>query len=359
MDIVPFLPLLLSIFGNGSFGVLHKLCRCSNSVFTLYYSVGLCLVSVATLPCLRAAGVSAPFSPWGLLSGLAQYVAIQFFFLTIPLAGLAISFALFGAAIIIISLAADTMLLGAHIGNATFLLLAMLLILGGLGGIAKSKLMSAAAIATDAAAVVTPPPPLHTHLLGDDDPEHDAALLAVNHAEPAAAPPTPPTPKSSSVRRGALVAFYVFMVSACFVANNFIAEEFAPSDVQGLPFVWSFGVGIAASALVLTPPLVWRDARRRGAAAVSRANLGAHRDALAGVASGIIWGVANIGVCAAIGLGVSLAVANALHQVSLVVAGLWGVCVFGEIQRPAPVALFFASSAMLLGGVILEGTAVG
>ncbi len=79
--------------------------------------------------------------------------------------------------------------------------------------------------------------------------------------------------------------------------------------------------------------------------------MGAQRDVLAGLASGAIFGLANIGLDAGIGQGIELGTANSIFQSSIVVTGWWGIY-FGELTQPSLLS-FFGGSALFLAGVFL------
>jgi glucose uptake protein GlcU len=59
---------------------------------------------------------------------------------------------------------------------------------------------------------------------------------------------------------------------------------------------------------------------------------------------------------------ISFAVAQPILQTALVVSGLWGICVFGEIKGRLRVGLFFSAAAVVLVGatvLALYGPAQG
>ena len=72
-----YVALVVASIANGTFGVLHKQCRCTNDIFVLYFCLGAFLISELTLAFLPAMGKTIEFSPWGLPSGLSQFLAIN------------------------------------------------------------------------------------------------------------------------------------------------------------------------------------------------------------------------------------------------------------------------------------------
>ena len=59
-----YLGLVASIMGNGTFTAAHKLCKCSNEVWTGYYCVGFAAAAMLTIPCIL----------WTLAVGLARHL---------------------------------------------------------------------------------------------------------------------------------------------------------------------------------------------------------------------------------------------------------------------------------------------
>ena len=72
--------------------------------------------------------------------------------------------------------------------------------------------------------------------------------------------------------------------------------------------------------------------------------------------SGVIWNLGN--VCQLVSMSVyemPYGVAYPILQASLVVAGLLGICVFGELTDKRAISVFFSASAVVLVGAVLLG----
>ena len=121
---IAYCALVFAACCNGTFGVLHKYCKCSNVVFVVYYCLGLFIVSELTLPVLLALDSldcgtkSKPlpcdqihFSPEALISGFFQFAAINLIFVSIQISGIAVSMVGFAGSIILISVLENTVLL--------------------------------------------------------------------------------------------------------------------------------------------------------------------------------------------------------------------------------------------------------
>ncbi|GAB5364390.1 hypothetical protein AAMO2058_000965800 [Amorphochlora amoebiformis] len=76
---------------------------------------------------------------------------------------------------------------------------------------------------------------------------------------------------------------------------------------------------------------------------------------LPGVASGALWNLGNIGCVYSCLPPLGLAVGYPLTQCCLLVAGLWGILVFGEIRGLKSVSTFFGGAAVVITGACLLG----
>ena len=74
----------------------------------------------------------------------------------------------------------------------------------------------------------------------------------------------------------------------------------------------------------------------------------------AGLLSGLVWNLGNLCSILAIEFArVPFGVAYPILQSALVVAGLIGIFVLGEITQPGAIAVFFLSAFVVLGGAVL------
>jgi len=323
-----FAALIVAACCNGTFGVLHKQCRCSNELFCAYFCLGGFLVSMLTLPFLPLLDKTIEFSPLGFPSGFSQFFAINCVFFTIDLAGVAVIITVFAGGIVLASATLENIvILGIMPTNDGLFVLALCLIMVGLAGVFVSRRVSD--LAQEAAAELQQPQPT---AIGD-------AILTVPDDIPI-------TIRMSAGRRLLLIG-----LGTCGVTVGFIMIklwERLSDGVTGLRFTWSFGVGLLSSALFV--PFLFRAHYRRWPA---KADFGRSQDLLAGVASGFIWGLGNAGIDLAIGQGVALGTANSIFQLSTIVAGLWGVY-FKELISTKAIAIFFAASTVFLAGIFLE-----
>ena len=328
--------LVIGCLFNGSFGVLHKLVPVSNAVFALYFSIGCFIASELTLPYLALLpDAQITFSPAGLGSGFSAFFAINFVFYTMEKAGVAVSMVGFCGCIILTSTLIENMLiLGLEPRHPMLLAGALSLIVLSLVGVFISRRASDKRRRTTIS-------PLEEHLAHLD--EVSATLRESEHRLDA----THGSQANAGAKRNSNCVSIAF--GLCGATLGFVSIKLwgrlTPS-IAGIEFTWSFGIGILLSALILSPIVISISQRRL----VRVADLGSMRGACIGIASGLLWGVANVTLDVAIGDGIPLGTVNTVFQGAIVVSGLWGVK-FGELAGMGPIALFFASSALFLCGI--------
>ena len=328
--------LVVGCLFNGSFGVLHKLVPVSNAVFALYFSIGCFIASEVTLPFLALLpDTQIAFSPAGLGSGFSAFFAINFVFYTMDKAGVAVSMVGFCGCIILTSTLVENMLILRLEPRQPMLLAGSLsLIVLSLVGVFISRRASDKRRRTAIS-------PLEEHLAHLDE---VSATLRGPELRPDA---MQGSEANNGAKRDADCLSIVF--GLCGATVGFVSiklwGKLTPS-IAGIEFTWSFGIGILLSALILSPVVISASQRRL----VRVADLGSMRGACVGVASGVLWGVANVTLDVAIGDGIPLGTVNTIFQGAIVVSGLWGVK-FGELAGCGPIALFFSSSALFLCGI--------
>ena len=405
------LALLVAVLANGSFGVAHKLCRCSDEIFTLYHIIGNAVVGALTLPAVRPMDRQVGFAPLAVVAGACQFVAIQCVFRAIARAGVALATAGFAGAVIAFSLMADLAVFGEAPMRPLLMGVALVLIAVGLAGagVAQQRAQRPhgggrcpASSAAEALCGEVTPRATRSVLLTEEDEGGSTYSPRLSTTGGACSsggrdaqtwPPTPepgrrsgwrasgtdvgrqssmslalrrsvslalveasePLPRVAPDGRAAwlleLVACNV-VVGVCVVGANAM-ENLSPEPLRGVAFAPSFGTGMLCCAPLL--PLIFRARHRR---LPGTADLGSQTDAAAGLISGAIWGTAFVGVDIAIGQGVEEGTALSVFQASIFVAGVWGVAL-GELRGRLPVAAFFLACAVLVAGIALETYAAG
>ena len=390
MDI-QFIALLVAVLANGTFGVTHKMCLCSNEVFTLWHIVGNALVTGATIPLLPLLRHEITFAPLAVASGFLQFVAIQCVFRSIELAGVALANVTLAGSVIVFAVAGDILVLHELPKHPLLLCAAVVLILLALAlaGFAQKRAQRFRATpnittAHDTAAfhsTVSTHSELEESLCADDA----ASAQECEDTLPLSSPTADVVPPSSPSRRGSMVrtisttmlsraesrvnlqqvmdtmvprpasrAVWASQLLGCnvcigvcvYAANAMVL--LSPEPLQGVSFAWSFGVGMLASAPLL--PLVFHGLHGRRPRV---ADLGSRTDACFGLACGAIWGIAYVGIDVAIGGGIEESTALSVFQCSIFVAGLWGIAL-GELRGRTPIAIFFIACLILCGGVVAK-----
>ena len=154
--------------------------------------------------------------------------------------------------------------------------------------------------------------------------------------------------------------------------------KFAPSDVEGLPYVGSMGPG-KYCWIKTRKELTWCNAHAQHAgsslstgvliaifpitAVVMRLS---HERwpsgdqtkvaAMYGTLSGLVWACGNAAAAIAISGGAGYSLAMPIMQSGLFVSGIWGISLFNEIDRRSQ-PVYWASGAVLIAGVALLASA--
>ena len=148
-----------------------------------------------------------------------------------------------------------------------------------------------------------------------------------------------------AVRTAVRLSVYIVLIAFGFITIETLQHH---SCQDGVGFAWSFGVGVVAPA-PLSPILFWALHGRRP----RRVDMGSRLDIASGLASGLIQSTAFAGLNLAIGYNLDLTFVNSFMQLSVLIAGLWGLW-FRELRGWRPICLFFFSVVLLLGGVALQ-----
>ncbi|KAK2080019.1 hypothetical protein QBZ16_002414 [Prototheca wickerhamii] len=264
-------------------------------------------------------------SVWGLPSGALFVASVHATFPAIDALGLAAACALWSATATLSSLAWGVFVAHDRLRHPALATLAVLLLLIGIFAVSVAQGMSA---------------PWRRRRSGDALPllAGDQRRAEGSHES---SPTDPPHRGSTLVGVAAAVATGLFggLVLAPMTA--------APAAKRGLAFVPSLGVGALAVGpifAVLTLRSSDSFVRLQRSAAV-----------VPGAAAGAIWMLGNAAAAvAAADERVGLAVAYPVMQtLGIVVAGAWGILLFGELPGGRRRALFAAGAGLIVAGVCL------
>jgi len=158
----------------------------------------------------------------------------------------------------------------------------------------------------------------------------------------------------TAAAKKALGIFYAVCVG-CFGGSMLVPLSFVPAEmagIKGVAFIPSFGAGsfMTGTAIVC----VWWALGRAGCIARGPIKLEVRRTLWAGLTSGTIWQIGN--VCQVVAQSYYLlpyAIAYPIFQASLVIAGLLGIVIFGEIKGVPSVSAFFVSASIVIAGSVL------
>jgi len=394
MSAAGFIAAVLSAVFNGSFASVFKTERVERVqlhplLFQLYVSIGVFLSSMLTLPFVifnrdfvddNDVGTSITFTWLGLVAGTLFVLAITFSFSAIEHIGVALGQGIWGGFAILVSFVWGVVGFGNSIKEPVLAIGAILLLLGGVVGIAfcetialwvsqhhhvfsseddslraslpdldskplKSPLLEAEA---DTAVHRTQSKPSLQEVVPEDedtelggashdgeaDANHRITARDADGAMPAAA-------KETSFLFGVSYAALV----GIFGGSILVPMHYVPDSASGLAFVPSFGVGalVASPAVVAAVLLLRREP-------LPPLHLAATLPA--GIFSGLVWNISNI--CSIVAIpSLGYAVAYPMLQCALFIGALWGVFAFGEIKGLAVYILFAAGIVLLVGAVCL------
>merc|ERR1711939_684780 len=124
-----------------------------------------------------------------------------------------------------------------------------------------------------------------------------------------------------------------------------VPTKFLPEEIDPLVYVFSFSIGVLIATTTLSGTYFLLHRGRKG----SIPRLEVKIALVPGIVQGFLWSAGYLcSIFATKYLGLS--VGFALTQNELLFAGLWGIILFGEINRPSAIVLFLFSGSILLGG---------
>ena len=365
----------LSAVFNGSFVSFAKLVPAEAAVhpivFNLYLSFGVFLSSCAVAPFLPLLGSPPLVCPLGAVAGLIFVGASSLSFVAVENVGVSSGQGVFGGMAILVSFLWGTLgpaPIGLPVVSLPLTLLAVAILLIGVGGIVKCEPLGAAIAShfssgSSSSSVSTAPrPDRSTPLAAQAASGPDAEELGAECDADCVAPESG-TGIDFSIEGGGggsvvdnqgtqgsrIVGFAAAISVGVFGGSILVPLGFLGDDYKGskaLAFLPSFGAGCLAGASALAG--AWY--------LTFRPVLGTRRTLLCGLASGITWNLGN--VCQLLAMSVFLVpygVAYPLLQASLVVAGILGIAVFKELRDPHAISAFFLASALVVIGAVLLG----
>ena len=357
MQLVGLAIAVVSAIFNGSFvafakgksaGLVHPF------VFNLYLSLGVFGSSLAVIPFALSAPLSPSLAcPFGLLAGFLFVGASSLSFLATSHVGLSTGQGVWGGSAILVAFLWGTLgpsPIGVPVVNLPLSVLAILLLLLGVVGIVKCEPLGDA---------------LLDHLNGGVGmhPRTEALIAAVPHGDPDDAELTSRNPAPDATDDAPTGSRAVGLTAALFVGlfggSILVPLGFLGPSYKGsgaLAFLPSFGLGSLVGSFALC--VAWRAWSLRASAGADAPPLvlGNRYTLLAGLASGVVWNLGNL--CQIIAMSiyhVKYGVSYPILQASLVVAGLLGILVFGELTRRLPILVFAASSLLVVSGALLLG----
>ena len=339
-EYIGYLLVLLALVCDGSYGAFAKLEQVSRlhpSLLGFFLCCGLCLTSFCFLP--WGVEYGQPFTWYGILSGIILSPGVGLFVgLAIQCLGLSQGVALWSALAIITSFlwgSVGPSVVREPIASVPLSLLAIAALLTGILGVVYCE-------------------PLGRRL---------RSLLAANpYSTPgakradAAAPEKAPAEAADPMRLavGGVAALVVGVTGGSFLIPLYF-DEAIKGDLASkvaVSYMPSIGLGALLGGAVCTA-VSFAAVVAQGGALPTASQVRAA--ALPGLAMGFLFAIDV--VCQLVALDtydLPYATVFPLVRCNVVVAGLWGICAFGELRDGASIAVFFAScGAVLIGAVLL------
>jgi len=290
----------------------------SDPVFQLFWSVGVGLTSLATIPVNKMVFGSPAFefAPMGLVSGLFSALATVCVLIAVQHLGVGLPPSLYAASFIIMGVFEDYVVFGHNPEYPVLLVVSLAFVCAAAAGIALSKLLSDGALGN---------------------------MQGSTKRSPQVAGP------AKSFTLGLVAAFMVG------VFGSFVPLTSKMAAQSPFSYVASFGIGSLAVHAVLVPCLMFLT---YGISWPSSDEVSLGGTIPYGLGSGFLWGLGNAGLNFALTAGTRFDIAISIYQCGLFVSGLWGIVAFGEISGVRPILLFFGSAAVLFGSIALEGKAL-
>lgn len=141
-----------------------------------------------------------------------------------------------------------------------------------------------------------------------------------------------------------------------FGGSVLVPLSYAPKAAGGVAFLPSFGLGaLAAGSVVTATRLAWGGAELRRVAGHPLGGAQRFDVLLSGLLSGFTWNAGNFcSIAAQSYYALPYGIAYPILQCAFFFGGLWGIYMFGEVERRAA-RVFWFGTALLAAGVVLLG----
>lgn len=356
---VGFLLAVLGAIMNGSWSAIIKCpqlasARLHPAVMNVYWMFGFFCVSWC---CIFDPDVpSYSFTPYGVISGgllvVASAVTLS---VTIPVLGIALAACVSNTAVIVTSLVWSAYILDQPMRSVRLAGLGVAVAIVGLYGVVYAtvgmdngsgdKLGGAGGPGAPGAGgehgVESSPPP-----------SSDRETLL-----PAGAVADAPTDVDDAKRahKLAMKRFALGIIMALFVGviggSVLVPMEYAAEEYNGIVFLPSMATGAIVIAPIVAALQLYTDPT---VSAWSMSMFQLQKTLPLGAISGGVYGLGTMFTLKAIDV-LDYAVAFTIVQCSIIVAAVWGTVLYGEVRGEASIAVFFASSAVMVFGAVLVG----
>lgn len=365
---VAFLAAFLSAVCNGSFAAMSKVVPAQHPfVFNAWLGVGVLLSSLLHAGLIMPYADAEPlfdfqFDVRSALSGCLLGLATLFSFLAIPRVGLATGQGVWGGTAVTVSFLWGVLgpsPIGSAPKSAAWSAVGVgLIVVGILGIVLLDGIARRLGLAE--------PPQAEEGPNGEyrklDDAEAGLLAAAAGASPNIGATVLPGSPSggsagaSDAAARGSSWTSGMVFALLVGLSGGSILVPAKLSALTGVAVLPSLGLG--ACLTTAAPPLyLWVSGSEQLRREPKAAPRSWWADAWPGVVAGAIWNAGNALQIFAMDAGVSFAIVQPILQTGLVVSGVYGIFLFGEIRGRGKIALFFAAAAVVLVGAAVLSVA--
>ena len=340
----------------------------SIAVFNLYWAIGFFVSSVLQL---LSACAPADFAvnPIGILSGVILNSSIIFAFMSTQLLGVAVAAGIFCSIGVVTGFIWGTVILAQPTQSVLLCVVGIFLVLSSIGGILSASKFNSRPGYQHGLIVE----PLVENAVANGD--GDSISQSVDGEERESGLPDVPrvsdltiyssSPTSIRLSSGAIAnkgAGTIFAVATGVCGGSYLVPSFYSTvDIYDNPrllssFIASLGIGVLLCACVTLIVFQFIGPKlEKRSSSVSAAPL---KVAMFGFIGGLVYLMSTVSAFQALYNNAAVAVVSTVLQTALLVNGLWGIVLFGEL-RGQGIIVFFSSGLVMLTGAGLVAYAGG
>lgn len=359
-----FIIALLAAFFNGSFLVAFKqksvqAVNLHNFVFVFYFCSGVllsALLLIAAFPlnptAVPGSGTQLVFVPFGFLGGLILVTSITFNFISVSHIGMALAQGIFSGVGIIVSFLWGVIVFAESLNEPGEAIGGVILLVAGIFIVANCHQLEAFVTSK-----FTPQSSGDVNLRASINPlgvDNESPSLNNSEVEMNAGGQinvdSSETSSGGKFKKNFTVGVVCAVLTGLAGGTILVPLHFVKPLESGFVFIPSFGVGTLVGSICLLLITYVVNGFRLPPFHVKET-------AFYGILSGVIWNLNNILAVIAIPI-LGFALAFPLVQLAILVAGTWGIFLFGEIKGRT-IFYFYGAGILVIVGAILLSLGLG